>query len=57
MTNAWAKWAASQPEWALKNCVKVLSSPLGQFANSASDNLRLEAARQELKIRGKHGRK
>lgn len=57
MTNAWAKWAASQPEYALKNCVRALGSPLGQFANSASDNLRLEAAREELKNRDKHGRK
>ena len=57
MTNAWAKWAAKQPEYALKNCVRALGSPLGQFANSASDNLRLEAAREELKNRGKHARK
>lgn len=57
MSDKWTRWAAEQPEYALKNCVKALGSPVSLFLNSEDDNLRLKAVQEELKRRGKHARK
>jgi len=45
------QWAANQPDWALKNLIRALDTPLGTWLNTVDDNTRVAAAKLELQKR------